>query len=296
MSSPQLGICSFSGRTQSRFCGPNAARNSRKPSICMANMVASQAETQPKNGGGLGDFVAVVRAIAFYLTTVLIAVPLFHIMLLLSPVVLLVDKFKRNAMHLVNDVWANLTTLFFYQVEVKGRENLPNFDTAVVYVANHQSYLDIFSLFRLHRPFKFVSKSSIFLFPIVGWSMYLTGHVGLKRTDRRSQMACLQDCRKLLQEGASVLFFPEGTRSTSGKMDKFKKGAFSVAAKDQVPVVPITIVGTGKLMQNGREGLLRSGGVTLIVHPALKSKDANELCEKSEAMILNELEKYDYLV
>jgi len=262
----------------------------------MANMVASQAETQPKNGGGLGDFVAVVRAIAFYLTTVLIAVPLFHIMLLLSPVVLLVDKFKRNAMHLVNDVWANLTTLFFYQVEVKGRENLPNFDTAVVYVANHQSYLDIFSLFRLHRPFKFVSKSSIFLFPIVGWSMYLTGHVGLKRTDRRSQMACLQDCRKLLQEGASVLFFPEGTRSTSGKMDKFKKGAFSVAAKDQVPVVPITIVGTGKLMQNGREGLLRSGGVTLIVHPALKSKDANELCEKSEAMILNELEKYDYLV
>jgi 1-acyl-sn-glycerol-3-phosphate acyltransferase len=71
---------------------------------------------------------------------------------------------------------------------VKGRENLPSPETAVVYVANHQSYLDIFSLFRLYRPFKFVSKQSIFYIPIVGWSMFMTGHVGLKRTDRRSQM------------------------------------------------------------------------------------------------------------
>jgi 1-acyl-sn-glycerol-3-phosphate acyltransferase len=53
---------------------------------------------------------------------------------------------------------------------------------------HHQSFLDIFSLFRLFRPFKFVSKTSVFMFPIVGWSMFLTGHIGLKRTDRRSQV------------------------------------------------------------------------------------------------------------
>ena len=53
---------------------------------------------------------------------------------------------------------------------------------------NPQSFLDIFSLFRLFRPFKFVSKTSVFMFPIVGWSMFLTGHIGLKRTDRRSQV------------------------------------------------------------------------------------------------------------
>ena len=83
-----------------------------------------------------------------------------------------------------------------------------------MYVANHQSYLDIYSLFHLRRPFKvrawragttghglrphshaaaaspqFISKTSNFLIPIIGWSMYLTGHVPLKRMDRRSQMA-----------------------------------------------------------------------------------------------------------
>lgn len=74
-----------------------------------------------------------------------------------------------------------------------------------MYVANHQSYLDIYSLFHLRRPFKarlrtarrhrhsrgaqFISKTSNFLIPIIGWSMYLTGHVPLSRMDRRSQMA-----------------------------------------------------------------------------------------------------------
>jgi 1-acyl-sn-glycerol-3-phosphate acyltransferase len=102
---------------------------------------------------------------------------------------------------------------------VRGVENLPKDTEAAVYVANHQSYLDIYSLFHLRRPFKararmraaacdaplpsaltphpaawhrppqFISKTSNFLIPIIGWSMYLTGHVPLKRMDRRSQMA-----------------------------------------------------------------------------------------------------------
>jgi len=240
--------------------------------------------------------MATVRAIAFFLTTTMIAVPLFHVMLYMSPFVLMFDKFKRTAMHAVNDIWANLTTLFFYPIEIKGKENLPPKDTPVVYVANHQSYLDIFSLFALHRPFKFVSKTDIFYIPIVGWSMFLTGHVGLKRTDRRSQMACLQDCRALIKEGASVLFFPEGTRSDTAEMTSFKKGAFSIAAKDNVPVVPITIVGTGQLMQNGNEGRLRTGKVTLVIHPTIQSKSADELCQQSEKLIKDELLKYDYLV
>jgi 1-acyl-sn-glycerol-3-phosphate acyltransferase len=67
----------------------------------------------------------------------------------------------------------------------------------------------------------------------------------------RSQMACLNDCREMLRQGGSVLFFPEGTRSTTGEMDSFKKGAFSVAAKERVPVVPITLIGTGQILTNG---------------------------------------------
>ncbi|GIL96158.1 hypothetical protein Vretimale_2037 [Volvox reticuliferus] len=93
---------------------------------------------------------------------------------------------------------------------IEGRENLPPPERPVVYVANHQSFLDIYSLFHLQRPFKFISKTSNFLIPIIGWSMFLTGHVMINRVDRRSQLKCLQQCRELLEQGAPVLFFPEG--------------------------------------------------------------------------------------
>jgi 1-acyl-sn-glycerol-3-phosphate acyltransferase len=72
------------------------------------------------------------------------------------------------------------------------------------------------------------------------------GHIMLNRVDRRSQLKCLQTCIEMLSKGASCLFFPEGTRSKDKVMGGFKKGAFSVAVKAGVPVVPITLIGTGE--------------------------------------------------
>eukprot|EP00236_Picocystis_salinarum_P004282 CAMPEP_0183824034 /NCGR_PEP_ID=MMETSP0807_2-20130328/369_1 /TAXON_ID=88271 /ORGANISM="Picocystis salinarum, Strain CCMP1897" /LENGTH=320 /DNA_ID=CAMNT_0026068945 /DNA_START=105 /DNA_END=1067 /DNA_ORIENTATION=+ len=230
------------------------------------------------------------RAILFYITTTLLAIPLFVSMLIMHPFVLMLDKYKRWAQHFVNNVWANLTTSLFFRIQVIGRENLPPKGQPVVYVANHQSYLDIYTLFALWRPFKFISKTSNFLIPIVGWSMYLTGHIGLKRMDRRSQLDCLKTCGEMLQRGASVLFFPEGTRSDTGEMGDFRKGAFSVAKKAKVPVVPITLVGTGRLMPNGKEGVLRKGSVKMIVHPSIDpNKDADEMCKEAQEVIISSL-------
>ena len=168
----------------------------------------------------------------------------------------------------------------------QGREHLPKQDEPAVYVANHASFMDIFSLFHLKRPFKFISKTSNFIIPIIGWSMFLTGHVPLKRTDRRSQMETLKICRETLQKNGSVLFFPEGTRSKDGTMAEFKKGAFSVAAKEKVPIVPITIVNASGIMRNGKEWMLRKGEIKVIVHPRIEaSENADELCQKSENVI-----------
>jgi len=273
-----------------------SSRRSLSLTVHASSGTAAAEVGEKSHYGALDNAFAAIRAVGFYLTTIAIAVPLFHVMLWLAPVVLLTDKFKRSAMHVVNDLWANLTSLLWYPIDLQGAENLPPRDTPVVYVANHQSFLDIFSLFRQFRPFKFVSQTSVFMFPIVGWSMFLTGHIGLKRTDRRSQMACLNDCREMLREGGSVLFFPEGTRSTTGEMDSFKKGAFSVAAKERVPVVPITLVGTGQILTSGKEGFFRRGKVTMVVHPVVVSDSADELCKRSEAVIKETLHKYDYLV
>jgi 1-acyl-sn-glycerol-3-phosphate acyltransferase len=133
-------------------------------------------------------FLQKVRAFCFYVTTYVVALPLFFVMLLMQPFVLAFDRHRRKAQHFINKIWSHLTILFFYKTEIHGLENLPGPDEAAVYVSNHQSILDIYTLFLLGRPFKFISKTSNFLIPIIGWSMYLTGHVPLRRMDTRSQM------------------------------------------------------------------------------------------------------------
>lgn len=162
------------------------------------------ASSQGEEDGDKFSFTAVVRAMSFYLVTFTLALPLFAIMLVMFPFTYLTDKYRRYALGFVNDVWACVSTRFFFRVEVIGRENLPPVTTPAVYVANHASYLDIYSLFHLRRPFKFISKVSNFIIPIIGWSMYMTGHIALKRTDRKSQMKTLKDCRELLQKNCSA--------------------------------------------------------------------------------------------
>ncbi|BBN03639.1 1-acyl-sn-glycerol-3-phosphate acyltransferase [Marchantia polymorpha subsp. ruderalis] len=233
-----------------------------------------------------------LRALCFYLWTYVLAVPLFAVMAVLQPFVLLFDKQRRTAHHFVNRIWATLTTSLFYKVEIEGLENLPGPNEAAVYVANHQSFLDIYTLFMLGRSFKFISKTSNFLIPIIGWSMYLTGHVPLRRMDKRSQLECLKKCLDLVKNGVPVLFFPEGTRSSDGKMAAFKKGAFSIASKGKVPVVPISLIGTGRLMPNGLEDTLRPGKVKIVVHPPIRGNNPDELCQKARDVIAETLLKH----
>ena len=212
------------------------------------------------------SLLAILRCVAFTCWTFALAVPLFATMCLMFPLCYAFDRTRRYALSFVNDLWAICSTTPFVNITVEGREHLPRQDEAAVYVANHQSFMDIFSLFHLRRPFKFISKTSNFIIPIIGWSMFLTGHVPLKRTDRRSQMETLKICRETLRKNGSVLFFPEGTRSVDGTMADFKKGAFSVAAKEKVPVVPITLVNTGGVMRNGKEWMMRGGDIKVVVH------------------------------
>ncbi|KAF9607636.1 hypothetical protein IFM89_037564 [Coptis chinensis] len=200
-----------------------------------------------------------VRGICFYFVAAVAAIFLFIFMLVSHPFVLLFDRYRRRTHHLIGKIWASLSVFPFLKVTFEGLENLPAPETPAVYVSNHQSFLDIYTLLILGRNFKFISKVGIFVIPIIGWAMYLMGTIPLKRKDSRSQLDCFKRCMDLLRKGASVFFFAEGTRSKDGKLGAFKKGAFSIAAKTGVPVVPITLMGTGKLMPVGMEGTLGSG-------------------------------------
>ncbi|CAH9129280.1 unnamed protein product [Cuscuta epithymum] len=230
-----------------------------------------------------------LRGICFYAATSLSAIFLFVAMVVAHPFVLLFDRYRRKAHHLVAMVWAKLTVSPFYKIEINGLENLPPNYAPAVFVSNHQSFLDIYTLLTLGRSFKFISKTAIFLFPIIGWAMYLMGTIPLRRMDTRSQMDCLKRCMDLISEGASVFFFPEGTRSKDGKLGVFKKGAFSIAAKSGVPVVPITLIGTGEIMPAGMEGMVNYGTVKVVIHQPIEGSDPEVLCREARNVIENQL-------
>ncbi|XP_020684349.1 1-acyl-sn-glycerol-3-phosphate acyltransferase 1, chloroplastic [Dendrobium catenatum] len=235
-----------------------------------------------------------VRGICFYAVTAMTAIPLFAVMLLVHPFVMILDRHKRRLHHLIAKIWAIFTISPFYRFEFEGLDNLPPGDAPAVYVSNHQSFLDTYTLLTLGRSFKFISKTSIFVIPIIGWAMFLMGLIPLRRMDSRSQLECLKRCMDCVRKGASVFFFPEGTRSKDGKLGAFKKGAFAVAVKTEAPVVPITLLGTRKLMPAGMECILNSGSVKVVIHKPLRGKNAEVLCNESRSVIADTLNSHDY--
>ncbi|KAL3746278.1 hypothetical protein ACJRO7_015266 [Eucalyptus globulus] len=231
------------------------------------------------------EVIGKVRGVCFYTVTAIAAIILFQLMLVAHPFVLLFDRYQRKAQHFIAKIWSTLSVAPFVRIEVQGWENLPPPDTPAVYVSNHQSFFDIYTLLTLGRSFKFISKTSIFLYPIIGWAMYLLGTIPLKRMDSRSQLECFKRCMDLVKKGASVFFFPEGTRSKDGKLGDFKKGAFSVAAKTRVPVVPMTLIGTGKIMPAGHEHIVNSGSVKVVIHKPIEGGDAETLRNEARSTI-----------
>ncbi|KAJ3689231.1 hypothetical protein LUZ61_018395 [Rhynchospora tenuis] len=264
--------------------------------IVRSEIVASSAVSSDDSSDALADshLISRIRGVCFYLATAIIAIPLFIAMAFLHPFILLFDHYRRRAHHFVAKLWASFTIWPFYKFEIEGLENLPSNTTPSVYVSNHQSFLDIYTLLTLGRCFKFISKTSIFVYPIIGWAMFLMGVIPLRRMDSRSQLDCLKRCMDLVTKGASVFFFPEGTRSKDGKLGAFKKGAFSVAAKTGAPIVPITLLGTGKLMPAGKEGIINSGSVKIIIHKPIEGTNAEALCNEARNVIAESLLMHGY--
>ncbi|KAL5840038.1 hypothetical protein ACOSQ4_012646 [Xanthoceras sorbifolium] len=235
-------------------------------------------------------FGSKVRGMCFYTVTAVVAIFLIVLMLVGHPFVLLLDRYRRRFHHFIAKLWALSAVSLFLKVEIEGLENLPPQGTPAVYVSNHQSFLDIYTLLTLGRNFKFISKTAIFLFPVIGWAMTMMGTIPLKRMDSRSQLDCLKRCMDLIKKGASVFFFPEGTRSKDGTLGAFKKGAFTVASKTGAPVVPMTLMGTGKIMPPGMESILNSGSVKVVIHKPIQGSDPTVLCREARKAIADTLD------
>lgn len=113
-----------------------------------------------------------------------------------------------------------------------------------LFVANHRSTADVFLLCLLPWEMKFLSKVSVFRIPLLGWLMRTAGDIPLSRGDKDSARAALEEMRRRFLDGASVVVFPEGTRSADGSLAPFREGAFRLAIELGVDVVPLAIAGT----------------------------------------------------
>jgi len=138
------------------------------------------------------------------------------------------------------------------KVEVQGLEHLDPPRPAVL-VSNHQSWFDVFALAaKLPVDFRFVGKRELTRIPFFGSAWIACGNIAIDRRDRTSAIRSLAEAGKRLSDDkALVIMFPEGTRSRDGELLPFKKGAFVLALQLGVPVIPVTIAGTRAIMPKG---------------------------------------------
>lgn len=187
----------------------------------------------------------------------------------LGIVAILLGVVSHRAGFWCGTVWGwLLCRLNFTPVRVTGAENAVR-GQAYVILANHRSYFDIPAFYgHWPRQFRWVMKSELRRVPFLGWSTAVLGNLFIDRHDRARAMAQLRAARPLLEDGISVLVFPEGTRSPSGRMLAFKRGGVVLAVDAGLPILPVSISGTHPILPPHRFWLL-PGRVRITVHPPI---------------------------
>ncbi len=151
--------------------------------------------------------------------------------------------------HAIARAWAGvLLRLSLSPVQVIGLENLPEPRTAV-YAANHLSYMDTPVLYaELPFQFRILAKRGLWKVPFIGWHLHRSGQVPVDQSSARSSIMSLNGGVGALKAGVPLLIFPEGGRSSTGETQPFLSGAAFMAIRAQVPLVPVTVVGTFELL------------------------------------------------
>ena len=211
--------------------------------------------------------------ILYYLVCLVAATVLFVASFIALVVCYPFDK-KRVVVHTlskwITDVVFGLP--IFMKREVIGLENIdPN--KAYVMVLNHNSMVDIMSIYNLPLVFKWVSKKEVYRIPIVGQLLFAHGDIVINRASTKEAMQ-LVHTRGLewLKKGACVSIFPEGTRSKDGEIHNFKSGAFILAKEAGVPILPIVLDGTNTMVRNGWLMNWRNK-ITIRVLPPVSAED-----------------------
>ena len=186
-------------------------------------------------------------------------------------------------------------------VTVEGIERLTPGRT-YVFVSNHQSIYDIPVLFdSLPYQLRIIAKASLARFPVLGWHLKRGGHLFVDRS-HPDRPGILKRWRSLVADGLSLIIFAEGTRSPDGHVARFKAGSFLLALEAQLPLVPLSVIGTRQVMPKGR---LRTepARVSLVVHDPIEpdraaaptANDAKALADRVHAIVAAVVEERQFM-
>lgn len=171
-----------------------------------------------------------------------------------------------NRVHRITRVWTRLIlAISGVAVKVTGLSQLDP-KRQYVFMVNHQSHIDIpvlvqgLSAFQL----RWIAKRELLRVPFFGWAMWAAKHITVNRSDRLDALDSLKKAKEQMKGGISLVFFPEGTRSSDGSLLPFKRGGLLLAVKTRTPIVPITISGSSAILPKG-DWRIRGGEIEVTV-------------------------------
>ncbi len=213
-----------------------------------------------------------------------------HAMVYGPPAIVAAGLFgKKNISQDMMRRWcqASVETLGIQRTLVHG-ERLEGVGQAV-FIANHLSWLDILVIGSfLPHDYRWLAKSDVFKVPILGWHLQASGHIPVYRGKERHRNADIAErmLRVIREEGASLLFFPEGTRSQDGRLQSFRIGAFAAAVEAGLPIVPLAVRGTRELLDKGSYHYQphRDHPVSVAVLPAIAPPPTGDPRARAEAL------------
>lgn len=211
----------------------------------------------------------------FYISTVTVIAS--TVIIIVSLLLLPFDRKRRAAHRLIIYLWAYpiIKGNPFWKLSLEGRENIQAGRHYVI-VSNHSSLADIICLYALNLQFKWIAKESLFQIPFLGWSMFFAKYISLKRGAPSSIRDSYDKAREWLKQNMSVLIFPEGTRSLDGRLGEFKNGAFKLAIETQVPILPVILQGSDKIIPKGKSAFSSRCEAKLKILPVIETQHLRE--------------------
>lgn len=200
----------------------------------------------------------ILKSIIIWFTGIILMIIFFPVTSIIWFLVLPFDR-NRNVMHwlLTYQAVILLHIIPVWKINIEGRRKARKGITYII-ISNHQSILDILLINSLRYRFKWISKIENNKVPLLGWYLRMAGYITVDRGNRESKEEMIEKSLECLRKGISIMIFPEGTRSVSGEIGFFRRGAFHLAISAGVPILPILLEGSGGVLP--KHGFVFSSG------------------------------------